>query len=104
MVIDRRIGFIGGSGIADHWLLAVKGNPRWRDSMYRIEGDSVASLQATFVENWLEASNEILTGVEYFPFCEVEGQAQTLIVNSSPSFGRSTRARILFQTLLASAK
>jgi cardiolipin synthase A/B len=110
IIIDGEIGFIGGAGFADHWLRGDSKNPRWRDTMFRIEGSIVTSLQATFVENWLEASGEILTGEDYFPLCEVESgrgiekRSAELIVNSSPSTGLSTRARILFQTLLASAQ
>lgn len=105
IVVDGTVGFVGGSGFADHWLIGKKNNPPWRDTMFRVEGDAVASIQATFVENWLEASGEILTGAEFFTFSETEGQeTAALVVNSSPSMGRSTRARILYQTLLASAQ
>jgi cardiolipin synthase len=105
IVVDGRIGFVGGSGFADHWLISKEKNPRWRDTMFRVEGDAVSSIQSTFVENWLEASGEILSGPECFPFTEVEDRnTAALIVNSSPSMGRSTRARILYQTLLASSQ
>lgn len=104
ITIDGRIGFIGGAGFADHWLLDRDGKRRWRDTMFRIEGAAVLSLQTTFAENWLEASGEILTGNEYFPLYEVESATAMLVVNSSPSAGRSTHARMLYQTLLASAQ
>ena len=104
IVVDGRVGFLGGSGFADHWLLGDERNPRWRDTMFRVEGHAVASIQAAFVENWLEASGEILTGKEFFPFHEAETETAALVVDSSPSMGRSTRARILYQTLLASAR
>lgn len=103
IIIDGQTGFIGGSGFADHWLYGTKGEKRWRDSMFRVEGEVALSLQATFAENWLEASGEILTGEEYFPDARADEETVTMIVNSSPSMGRSTRARMLFQTLLASA-
>ncbi|MBA2341162.1 MAG: cardiolipin synthase [Pyrinomonadaceae bacterium] len=107
IIIDGRVGFIGGSGFADHWLLNEKKNPRWRDTMFRVEGETVASLQSTFAENWLESSGEILAGGEFFPKLKpVEGadmEEAAMVVNSSPSAGRSTRARILYQMLLASA-
>jgi cardiolipin synthase A/B len=104
IIIDGKVGFIGGSGFADHWLFKKKGNPRWRDTMFRVKGDAVAGLQATFAENWLEASGEILSGKPYFQFCDSNHRTCSLIVNSSPSIGRSTRARMLYQTLLASAQ
>ncbi|MCA1555367.1 MAG: phospholipase D-like domain-containing protein [Acidobacteria bacterium] len=104
IIVDGRVGFIGGAGVADHWRYPVKKHPRWRDSMFRVEGEAVANLQATFAENWLEASGEILAHKDYFPACEAEECTSSLVVNSSPSAGRSTRARILFQMLLASAQ
>ena len=67
LVIDGRIGFLGGAGFADQWFNDTSGSPRWRDTMVRLEGKAVAGLQATFAENWLESSGEILWGEEYFP-------------------------------------
>ena len=104
IIIDGKVGFIGGAGFADHWLLPQKKHPRWRDTMFRIEGDAVSSMQGTFAENWLEASGEILSGGDFFPLCEASSKASALIVNSSPSAGGSTHARMLFQMLLASAQ
>ena len=63
----------------------------------------MTSLQGTFVENWLQASEEVLNGIEYFPDGANSGKVTALVVNSTPSAGGSTRARILFQTLLASS-
>jgi cardiolipin synthase len=104
LVIDAETGFIGGAGIADQWLVSRPGRLRWRDTVLRVEGRIVASLQATFAENWLESSGEILAGGGYFPTATGNGQFAAMVVNSSPSAGGSSRARILFQTLLASAR
>jgi len=105
IVVDGQVGFLGGAGFADHWLKGDEKNPRWRDTMFRIEGPAVTSLQAAFVENWLESSGEILTDIKFFP-AQKEGKGETaaLIIDSSPTTGMSTRARILYQTLLASAQ
>jgi cardiolipin synthase A/B len=72
--------------------------------MFRVEGDAVLDLQSTFVENWLEASGEVIAGANYFPSSSPAGSAHALVVDSSPSVGESTRARFLFQTLIASAQ
>ena len=103
IIVDGKIGFIGGPGIADHWFKGDDKNPRWRDSMFRVEGDAVTGLQATFAGNWLEASGEILVGDEYFPQEQTRAGTPALVVESSPSAGRSTKARALFQTVIASA-
>jgi cardiolipin synthase len=104
IVIDGQTAFVGGAGFADHWLYPKGKKQRWRDSMFRIRGEAVTSLQSTFASNWLEASGEIMTGHSYFPFAKHTGPSTAMVVNSEPSTGGSTRARILFQTLLASAK
>jgi cardiolipin synthase A/B len=104
IVVDGRIGFVGGAGFADHWYKPQGKKPRWRDTMVRVEGEMVTSIQAGFIENWLEASGEVLTGRCYFPPNEIETRIDAIVVDSSPSTGGSTRARILFQALLASAR
>jgi cardiolipin synthase len=103
LIVDGTIGFIGGAGWADHWYKGDKDNPRWRDTMVRVEGDSAAGLQSSFAENWLESSGEILTGWEYFPYMKPAITTPALVVSSAPTTGQSTKARVLFQTLLASA-
>jgi cardiolipin synthase len=104
VIMDGRVGFIGGAGFADHWLTGRRNRPRWRDTMFRVEGPAVVALQSAFAENWLEASGELLTGDEYFPPLEAQGESRAMIVDSSPTVGRSTRARMLFQTLMAAAQ
>lgn len=103
LVCDGRIGFIGGAGVADQWFHGNKGKPRWRDTMVRVVGDAVPNLQATFAENWLEASGELLVATNYFPQYEVGSESHALVINSTPTAGGSTRARMLFQVLLGSA-
>ncbi len=72
--------------------------------MFRVEGDAVAGIQGTFVENWLESSGEVLSGPEYFRSDGPKGHATAMVVNSSPSQGLSTPARILYQALLGGAR
>lgn len=108
LVIDGKIGFVGGAGIADQWYTGMKGNPRWRDTAVRLEGPVVCSLQSAFAQNWLRVNGEILTGADNFNFGESASresgrETTAFIVNSTPAAG-STRARILFQMLITSAK
>jgi cardiolipin synthase A/B len=103
LVIDGEVGFIGGSGWADHWLKNDGDEPRWRDTMVRVDGAAVTGLQSVFAENWLESSGEILSGYRYFPFKTADTRTTSMVVGSSPTTGLSTSARVLFQSLLASA-
>ena len=103
IVIDGQVGFIGGAGVADQWWHGIKKQAPWRDTMFKVTGDAVRFLQSSFIENWLESSGEILAGEKYFAAPENTDGAVSMVVDSSPSQGGSTRARILFQTLVASA-
>lgn len=102
LIVDGKVAFCGGADWADEWLKPTKNAPVWRDTMFRVEGDAVASLQSVFAENWLESSGTILTGEDQFPAMTTKGPATALVVNSTPHTGQ-TRARILFQILLDSA-
>jgi len=104
LIVDGKVGFIGGAGIADSWYKSKGERPPWRDTMFRVEGRAVASLQSMFAENWLESSGELLIGARYYTESKSTGSLAALVINSSPSFGRSSRARMVFQTLIAAAR
>lgn len=102
-VMDGRVAFVGGAGIADHWAKATRGPAPWRDFMTRLEGPAVAGIQGVFLENWAEVSDEILVSHELFPPLDEPGDMACLVINSSAR-SRSSPTRILHQVLLASAK
>jgi cardiolipin synthase len=105
LIVDGRMGFIGGAGIGDSWMYAKSAeHPRWRDTMVRVEGDVVSNLQATFAENWLESSGEIIAGRDFFPGEYSAGNTCAMVVNGSPTSGGSSRSRVLFQVLMAAAR
>jgi cardiolipin synthase A/B len=104
LIVDGEVGFIGGAGIAEQWYKGANRQPRWRDTVVRVEGDAVPNLQATFAENWLSASDELLSGEAYFPQITCTINTITMVINSTPTVGGSTRAHMLFQLLLASAQ
>jgi cardiolipin synthase len=101
LVVDGRVAFTGGAGVADWWYKPTRG-PTWRDTMARIEGPIVAALQGTFAENWLEGCGEILTGPRHWPVLEPTGTAEAMLVKSSPS-DRATVSRVVFQMLIEGA-
>lgn len=101
MVVDGQVAFVGGAGIADHWLYPSRGEA-WRDMMIRAEGPSVTALQGVFAEDWLEASGKALTHPELFPPTGVSGDIEGLVINSSTR-GRSSQTQVLHRLLLVSA-
>jgi cardiolipin synthase len=102
LVIDGRIAFAGGAGIADWWAIRGKHTRPWRDTMVRIEGPVVAALQGVTAENWLECRGEVLTGPEYFPTLDEVGQTTAFVVKSSPA-DRATASRVAFHLLIEGA-
>jgi cardiolipin synthase len=102
LVIDGRVAFTGGAGVADWWFKPHGGKPTWRDTMTRIEGPIVAALQGVFAENWLECCGEILTSPRHWPPLEPCGPADAMLVKSSPS-DRATVSRVVFQMLIEGA-
>lgn len=67
VVVDGRVGYTGGFGLADYWLGAGRRNNEWRETNVRFEGPAVAQLQAAFASTWAEAKGELLTGHALFP-------------------------------------
>jgi cardiolipin synthase len=102
LIIDGETGFIGGAGIADHWLYETS-VPVWRDTVFCVEGEAVAGLISAFCENWLEASGEILSSSKQFGFRSIPEGVESFVVSSTPH-GGGTQARILFQALINSAR
>jgi len=87
LVIDGRIGFTGGVGIADKWAGHAQDADHWRDSHYRAEGPVVAQMQATFLDNWTKVTGAVLHGNDYFPAIEPAGGARAQTFSSSPEGG-----------------
>ena len=67
LIIDGRVGYTGGAGIADHWTGDAQDDEHWRDMQIRIEGPAVRPLQSGFAHNWLECTGELVTGPDFYP-------------------------------------
>ena len=67
LIVDGKIGFIGGVGIADEWQGNAESKDHWRDSHYQVEGPVVAQMQAAFNDNWINTRSKVLLGNNYFP-------------------------------------
>jgi cardiolipin synthase len=102
LILDGRVAFTGGAGVADWWLAPSRGQPAWRDTMVRLEGPIVAALQGVFAENWLECGGEILTAPRHWPDLVAVGATEAMLVKSSPA-DRATSSRVVFQMLIEGA-
>ncbi|BAY22265.1 cardiolipin synthase [Calothrix sp. NIES-2100] len=60
LVVDGEIGFVGGLNIGDEYLGK---NPRlspWRDTHMKLQGPTVQSLQASFMQDWYWATRKFI--------------------------------------------
>ena len=103
LVIDGRIGFIGGVGIADQWSGHAHSPDHWRDSHFQVEGPAVAHLQAAFADNWMKTRADVLNAAEYFPDLVPVGDSRAQVFKSSPREGGDS-ARLMFLLSISAAR
>ena len=87
LVVDGRVGFTGGVGIADVWQDKAQGPDHWRDSHYLVEGPVVAQMQAAFNDNWIKTTGVVLNGPDYFPPLDASGDMDAHMFIASPASG-----------------
>jgi cardiolipin synthase len=85
IVMDGKVGFIGGAAVSKKWKGNVSNAHEWRDSMTRITGPMVAGIQSAFAENWVYCTGEVLAGARFFPPLERGPGLCGISVVSSPS-------------------
>ena len=103
MIVDGRVGFSGGVGIADNWLGDADARDHWRETVVRVEGPVVTQMQFAFMDNWVKSRGELLTGLDYFPSVDAAGPHLTQVIKSSPSEGSST-VKLLYIISIVSAE
>lgn len=103
LIVDGRIGFTGGVGIADLWLGNAESPDHWRDSHFKLEGQAVAQLQAAFMDNWVKARSTVHHTVEYFPPLKPAGESLAQVFKSSAWDG-SESMRLMYLLSIAAAE
>jgi cardiolipin synthase len=104
LVVDGRIGFTGGAGIADEWTGNAQDPQHWRDTHFRVEGPVVAQMQAAFMENWIEVTGNVLHGEAYFPELRRDGAQRAQFFISSPGGGGESMQLMYLLSIAAAAK
>lgn len=102
-VIDGRVGFIGGFGIASEWSGHAQDKEHWRDTGLRVTGPIVNQLQGAFCENWVEETGEIPAGERYFPHLGAVGPSQAHVAYTSPN-GSVSSVQVLYYLAIRAAR
>ena len=106
VVVDGSVAYTGGFGIDDKWLGDGRHKDQWRDSNVRFRGPSVMALQATFMQGWVEATGELLTGDLYFPPKELkhDGTQLATLLHTAPTTGSTAAERYLALSIASARK
>lgn len=103
LVVDGKVGFTGGVGIAKMWEGNADSPEHWRDTQVRLEGPAVAEMQSAFQENWSEVTGELLVGEKFFPGLSSAGNVLAAVVPSSPR-PSSSASQTLYSVAISAAE
>ncbi len=103
MIIDGRIGYTGGFGIADEWAGNARDKKEYRDTGLRVAGPIVNRMQAAFAENWIEETGYIPAGDRYFPKIAAAGSSAAHLAYTSPD-GSISSVQILYYLAIKAAR
>lgn len=104
VVIDGRIGYIGGFNIGIEYLGQNEEFGFWRDTHLRIIGESVDTLQYRFLLDWnFAAEQEVSYSEKFFPPKDATGDVRLQIVTSGPD-SKAEEIKSLFLKMIYGAK
>jgi cardiolipin synthase len=100
LVIDGKVGYTGGIGVADIW----NGPPAWLETMVRLEGGVVALLQGAFFQDWLIARGALDLSPDFFPPLAQGGPASAMVTCSAPIWGDSAIRLLYFGAITGATR
>ena len=95
LVVDDRIGFTGGVGIAEEWEGDARGPHEWRDTHFRVEGPSVLGLKAVFLADWRDTDHPVERADIDVETPQISGDVTMGIVDGSVQVGVDHAERLL---------
>ena len=104
LIVDGKLAFTGGVGIADEWDGDGDSPAHWRDTHVRIVGPAVAVVQAAFVDTWNEATGELPIGEKVFPIQAPAGDVGICAIQSNPTSATSDARRSMAALIAGSSR
>lgn len=103
VVIDGKIGYLGGINVGDEYLSRDPKYGFWRDTHLRLEGESVHTMQETFLNDWYFITQKEITEVRYYPQSQSGGETLTQVIAGGPD-SKPESMKELFFTIIATAQ
>jgi cardiolipin synthase len=90
LIVDERVAFVGGVGIAEEWEGDARNPEEWRDDHFRITGPAVDGLRSAFLDDWAESGLDLLDEADQFPDPEIHDDGvPALVVRGASEAGWS---------------
>jgi cardiolipin synthase A/B len=102
LVVDGKVAFTGGMGIADQWLGNAQDPQHWRDTQFQITGPAVRALEASFYENWIESGGRSAPALDPELPSRATG-ARSVVLWSNPTAGASN-VKLLYLLAIGGAR
>ena len=100
VIIDGKIGYVGGINISDNYVNTKQKEGFWRDTHLRIQGEAVASLQILFLTMWQFVSkNNLNVYKTYFPKIECKSKTNVQIAASGPDSDWANIMEVIFTAI-----
>lgn len=100
VIVDGKIGFLGGLNLSARYANITGEFKFWRDTHFRIEGDAVKSLQLNFLLMWKFVKGQSLKiSSAYFPKLEIDELCMMQIAASGPDSDRATIMSAFFTAI-----
>ena len=106
LIVDGKIGFVGGANIGDEYLGKDPTIGYWRDTHVRLKGNAVYSLQKIFLQDWQFVTRQSLdlNIPELFPVEKVQGDHLVQITASGPDSQWEAIMQVYYYTIATAEK
>ncbi|MDR1555500.1 MAG: cardiolipin synthase [Tannerellaceae bacterium] len=84
VVIDGKVGFMGGMNVADRYITGTSWGGNWRDTHFKFTGKGVHGLQSAFLIDWYVVSKKLLNDKIYYPPVEAPADTIMQLLTSGP--------------------
>lgn len=100
IVVDGKVGFLGGINIGDEYLGLDKKLGFWRDTHLYIQGEAAYYMQLIFMSDWLRVtSKQFSEDKRYFPPIHSANNERVLIVPGKPGINDQKIVEVLFSAM-----
>jgi cardiolipin synthase len=103
-VVDGATGFTGGINIRQNCVLSSNPSYPTRDLHFQVSGPVVAQLQDTFARDWAFTTGEKLSGPEWFPDLEPEGEVLARGITDGPDRDVNKLERVFLAAITAARR